>query len=314
MSATARAGLWIVGGMSLIAFSDNFIAALAEHVGLWQFHLTRSVMVLPVALGFAWLTGRLAGIRAHRPRRVAERCAMHVGALMMYFAALPAVGIAQAAAGLFTSPIWVVVLSALFFGERVGSRRILAVAIGFAGVCLVLGLGAEPVRAMSLVAIGAGIAYALGVIWTRHHCAAESALCFAVWQFVGLGLAGAVGAALVPVMAPALAGVEGATFAIQPWRGLTGWLAFQIFWIGLAGIVATGCLAEGYRAGPSSIVGLFDFSFLFWAPLFAWALWGDALAPRVGLGMALIVVAGALAIWSGARREGPPAPRRAGAT
>ena len=70
----------------------------------------------------------------------------------MYFAARPSVGIAQTAAGFFTSPIWVAVLSALLFGERIGPRRIVGVAIGSAGVCLGLGVGAEPVKPMALAA------------------------------------------------------------------------------------------------------------------------------------------------------------------
>lgn len=83
----------------------------------------------------------------------------------------------------------------------------------------------------------------------------------------------------------------------------------------MAGIVATACLARGYMSGAPSIVALFDFSFLFWAPFFAWALWGETVTPRMGLGMALIVLAGALAVWSGERAAAgaAPGPERAAA-
>ncbi len=64
-------------------------------------------------------------------------------------------------------------------------------------------------------------------------------------------------------------------------------------------------MAQGYKMGPASVMGLFDFSFLVWAPLFAWLVWGQILDLRTAAGMALIALAGALALWSGARVETP---------
>jgi len=225
--------------------------------------------------------------------------------LMMYFAALPAVGIAQTAAGFFTAPIWVAVLSALIFGEQVGPRRILGVVIGFAGVCLVLGVGAEPIKPMAVVAVAGGVSWALNVIWVRRHCMRETAVCLAVWQFIALFLAGLAGLALVPWLGSTLDGVPGTEFATLPWQPVMLVTLAAVFAIGLSGITATACMAQGYKMGAASIMGLFDFSFLFWAPLFAWLIWGDTVSLRMAAGMGLIVVAGALAIWSGARAVEP---------
>jgi drug/metabolite transporter (DMT)-like permease len=262
-------------------------------------------MVIPVAALFAVLTGQLPSLHPLAPGPVMLRSLFGTTGLMMYFAALPAVGISQAAAGMFTSPIWVALLSALFFGERVGPRRVLGVAIGFGGVCLVLGVGAEPIKPMALVAVAGGALWALNVIWTRRYCIDETAVCLAVWQFLALFAAGAAGLALVPWLGSVLEGVPGTGFATLPWQPL-GWSTVgAVFLIGLAGIIATGCQARGYLSGASSVMGLFDFSFLLWAPFFAWLVWGDVVSPRMGIGMGLIVVAGALAIWSGARAPAP---------
>jgi len=45
-STTLHAALFAVTGMALLGFIDNFIKLLAQEVGLWQFHLARSAMVL----------------------------------------------------------------------------------------------------------------------------------------------------------------------------------------------------------------------------------------------------------------------------
>jgi drug/metabolite transporter (DMT)-like permease len=308
MKPITLGALWIVGGMALIAVSDNLVGQVAREIGLWQFHVLRSGLVLPVALALAWAAGRFARLWPHAPGAVALRTAFSTLSLLMYFAALPAVGIAQAAAGLFTSPIWVALVSALAFGERVGPRRLVGAGVGFAGVCLVLGVGAAPVRPMAAVAVAAGLMWGLSVIWTRRYCLGESAAALAVWQFVAFLGAGLAGLAALPWLGTALAGVEGAGFATLPWRVPGRETLGLVAFIGLAGIVATACLARGYMSGPPSIVALFDFSFLFWAPFFAWVLWAETVTPRIGLGMALILVAGALAVWSGERAAAGAAP------
>ncbi|HSF95238.1 MAG TPA: DMT family transporter [Thermohalobaculum sp.] len=303
MNPTTIGAIWIVGGTSLIALSDNFVTGVAREMGLWQFHMLRSAMVVPVAAAFAVLTGQGRSLRPGAPGHVILRSLFGMAALMMYFAALPSVGIAQTAAGFFTAPIWVALLSAAFFGERIGPRRVLGVLIGFAGVCLVLELGARPIQPMALVAVAGGASWAMNVIWVRRHCAAETAVCLAVWQFLTLFAAGLAGLTLVDWLAPALEGVPGTEFATMPWQPLAWGTVGAVFLIGLCGITATGCMAQGYRMGASSIMGLFDFSFLLWAPFFAWLIWGATVAPGMGLGMFLIVVAGALAVWSGARAD-----------
>lgn len=55
----------VVLGMTLIGFIDNFVQVYAEHAGLWQFHLLRSLIAIPAIsssrgwLGFAY--GRPTG-------------------------------------------------------------------------------------------------------------------------------------------------------------------------------------------------------------------------------------------------------------
>jgi len=306
MNPTTLGALWIVGGTSLIAFSDNFVTGLSREIGLWQFHALRSAMVVPVAAVFAALTGQGRTLWPVSPAHVLLRSVFGMAGLMMYFAALPSVGIAQTAAGFFTAPVWVALISALFFGERIGPRRIFGVAIGFAGVCMVLEVWAGPVKPMALVAVAGGASWAMNVIWVRRHCLAESAVCLAVWQFLVLLAAGLAGLVFAPAIAPALDGIPGAEFATMGWRSIDRSTLGAVLLIGLSGITATGCMAQGYRMGPASVMGLFDFSFLFWAPLFAWLLWGDLVDLPVAGGMALIVAAGALAIWSGARAEHRP--------
>lgn len=299
--SAAAAALWVVGGMALIAVSDNFIALVADRMGLWQFQVLRAAMILPPVLAVALATGRLRLLWPRSAWRIAVRSLLAIVALMMYFAALPAVSIAVAAAGLFTSPLWVVLFSALLYGERVGRERLMGAVIGFAGVCVVLGVGAEPIRPMAVLAVAGGGFYALSVIWTRRQCARETAICMSFWQFVGFIALGGLGLAALPLLQGALGGVEGAAFVTRPWVAPDAEMLGLAFLIGASGIAATTCIATGYRSADASFIGIFDFSFLVWAPMVSWLLWGEVQPLRVVLGMVLIVLAGMLAMSSGRR-------------
>lgn len=293
--------LWIIAGMAVIAVADNFIGLVADRMGLWQFHLMRSGITLPVVAALAWVAGQAAGLRPASLRAVLGRSAICMVSMLLYYGALPAVGIAQVAAGLFTSPIWVVLITALQGRERVGWLHGAAALVGFAGVCLALDIGTRPLQPMSLVGLGAGATWAVSVIWTRRHCQGETALCLAVFQSLGMLLAAMLGLALMPLFAPWLAGVPGVEFVTKPWQAQDLVTFGLILVLGLAGILSTGCMAQGYKSGASSLMGMFDFSFMLWGPLVAWLLWGSTITWGAGLGMGLIVLAGALAVWAGTR-------------
>ncbi len=286
----------IVTGMLVLAISDNFISLVAERMSVWQYHAVRAAMVLPVMAGAMVLLGMGRSLWPRRPAAVFARSAFSISALLLYFSAIPAVSVSLAAAGLFTSPIFVVLISVLAFGERVGPRRIAGLVLGFAGVCLVLQIGTEPLRAMAIAPMIGGALYALNIIWTRRYCQEETAGALAFWNMAMFLLAGTIGMALTPWLSGAVGHLEGTGFAVMPVQDMD-WTAIAIVGaLGAAGGTGMVLLAIGYRGADSTFAALFDFSFLFWVPLFAWILHGDVLSWPVLSGMILIVVAGALAL------------------
>ena len=292
----------IATGMMLFAIGDNFIVLIAESMSVWQYHALRAALVLPgMALVMA-LLGLAGTIRVKRPAAVAARALFTVLALLLYFAAIPAVGVSLAAAGLFTSPVFVVLISVMFFGENIGWRRVVGLVLGLAGVCLVLEIGTQPIRAMALAPMLGGVLYALNVIWTRQFCQQESAGALAFWNMSMFLVLGTLGMLLTPWIFGLVGHFEGTSFATRPvswpdWQS-TGIVAA----LGVSGALGMVLLALGYRSAPSSYAALFDFSFLFWVPFFAWLVHGETLTRPVAGGMALIVVAGILALSGNVRQ------------
>lgn len=114
---------------------------------------------------------------------------------------------------LYTSPIFVMLLSAILFGESITARKLLALAMTFAGCVLVAGLaggGVTLTPVVFLIGLGAGFGYALYSIFGR--CALErgySSMTITFYTFVFSGLAtlfichpGEIPGLMTPALAP----------------------------------------------------------------------------------------------------------------
>ena len=70
--------------------------------------------------------------------------------------------LSTAAILLYTSPIWIMLMSVLFFREKLTGRKLLALALAFAGCVLVSGISGEGITAAGLlVGLGSGLGYGL---------------------------------------------------------------------------------------------------------------------------------------------------------
>lgn len=79
-----------------------------------------------------------------------------------YFTAITMMPLSTAAILLYTSPIWIMLMSLLFFREKLNRNKVLALVLAFAGCVLVSGISGEGITpAGLLVGLGSGIGYGL---------------------------------------------------------------------------------------------------------------------------------------------------------
>lgn len=296
MTATKDRTLMAAGLISIyafvIGFTDNYVRVIAEEAGLWQFHLTRSCMTaVLLGLGAVVLGWRI------RPRNwgaVVARSAIHGSAMVIYFGALAFLDVALVAAGLFTAPIWVLLISRFAYGHAIGPVRVIAVALGFVGVILVLGpeaLGGASLAA--LLPIIAGALYAMGNIATREWCGEESAQTLLAGFFGALGVIGALGMValmLMPLDVPA--GPDGFLQRGPVWASgeFYFWTAVQA----VGSLIGVGFMIRAYQITDASRASVLEYIILPASAFWTWVIWGKGLEPLAVFGMVLIVAAGSM--------------------
>jgi drug/metabolite transporter (DMT)-like permease len=281
----------MVCAMAIIGVIDNYIVRLAQEIGLWQFHFTRALMALPLVASLSVL-----GLGQIRPRRlwaVALRSLLVGLAMLFYFSALALMPIAQALAGLFTSPIFILLITTFGLRQSIGPWRVLAVAVGFCGILFVLQPDPQNFDWSILIPVAGGFFYALGAIATRSLCAGESTVALLAGMWLTLGLFGAIGLAVlffVPMdVVPGPAGFVTRGWVWPMWQAAP-WVLLQA----VGSVAGVFLIIKAYQLGEPSQVSVFEYSVMIFGPLYAWVVLGQQIGPWQIAGVGLIAVAGGI--------------------
>ena len=211
----------------------------------------------------------------------------YAGQAACFFAALHYASAGLVALLLYVYPTLVVILSAIFLGERLTAGRLALLAVGFAGLALMLGGGAGTATGVAL-GLGAAAIYSVYILVGARELARTDAL--ASTTVICLAAA-----ATFVVAAP----VTGPRFPGAAW----GWAALAALAV-VGSVVAILAFFEGLkRVGPATASIVSTFEPVFTAAL-AWLLLGESLTPAQ-MGGGALVLAAALFL---ARR--PPAAAR----
>ncbi|MFW8593392.1 DMT family transporter [Cribrihabitans neustonicus] len=296
-SGQTAAAQSMLAAMAIIGITDNAVPLMAEHIGLGQFYLLRSLVALP----FLFLMARagLGGMVPQRPGAVTLRAVLLAVSMVFYFSAVALMPIAQALAGLFTSPIIIVIVSVLFLRMRIGLVRISAVLAGFAGVLFVLQPGTAAFDWLILLPVAGGFFYALGSIATGRLCQGESTVAMLFVYLLAQGLIGAgllAGLEIWPQPVPE--GADG--FLTRGWAWPLWEMSHLILLQGFAAVSGVFLITKAYQLGEASFVAVFEYSVMIVGPGIAWLVFGQVLDGWQIFGIALIILAGAtIALRSG---------------
>ncbi len=268
------AAAWMIG--AVIAFSAMAIAGREASVSLDTFELMtyRSMIGIVLVLAIARLTGTLHQIRRNRLRTHIARNIAHFTGQNLWFWAVSVIPLAQVFALEFTSPLWVMVLAALFLGERLTWVKAAAGLLGFIGILIVVRPGSAPISPGMGAAALAAFCFAVTAIFTKRLTRDQSITCILFWltaiQLVlGLAFCLSDGDMALP----------SATSA--PW----------VVVIAIGGLTAHFCITSALALAPASVVMPIDFVRLPLIAVLGVALYSEPLELAVLAGAVLIFAA-----------------------
>lgn len=268
-----------LAALATFVVMDTIIKLLAAGFPVAQVMWARFVFgLLTVAIALRVLGGQVPW-RSRAPGLQTLRSLTLAACNFLFTSALVHIPLADATAVGFASPLFTVALAAVWLKERVGWRRWAGVAVGLAGVVVLLRptfiFGGQPVHWAMVLPLG-------------------TAALFAVYQILTRKLAG-VDDPRTTILHTSFAAAL-VTSAVMPfewtWPSAPSWGAFAL--LGLLGGLGHGLLVMAFARAPASLLAPMSYTQMIWAVLAGLLVFGDAPDVLTLVGMAVIAAGGVL--------------------
>ena len=264
---------------SLFAFHDALVKGVIMALPVAQIMFVRSLVIVLGCLivGRRQLLADLAG-STNLPMML-MRAVLTLSAWAMYYSTGRELQLAEMTTLYYVAPIITLLLAVGFLKERLTLARAGAAAIGFFGVVVACNPGGISIGLPALMVLMAALFWSIAMILMRTISKSESSLT----QIFFLNLVHLTAMGLV---------------SIWLWQAM-GWreLAFVVA-TGIIGGVAQFVLVEAARQVQASVLGIVEYSALFWSFLLGYLFWNEQPATLVYVGAALVVAAGLVLAWS----------------
>lgn len=271
---------WMTLAMLAFALTDMFMVFAAREMPVWQ-------ILFLFGTGGAVLFGLWARMQGHQwlspvllMRPVMLRNLAEVFATVCFVIALSRIPLSTLSAVIQANPLLVTLGAAIFLGEKVGWRRWLAIAIGLAGVLLILRPGAESFDPDILYAVAAAIGLSLRDLATRPVPKSVPTPLLASYSFAALAIAG--GAVLI---------VSGG------WVWPSVMIGLSIPASILLGMVAYFAITAAMRVGEIAAVTPFRYTRLVFAFFIAVVVFDESIDTLTLFGVAIVIATGLYSLW-----------------
>ncbi len=285
---------------AVVCFSLNDVGIkfLSGSYALHQVVFIRACVGLVVFFGLIMpFAGGLAVLRTRRPLAHLLRGLCVVFANMCLFLGLAAMPIADATAIFFVSPLVITVFSVIFLGEVVGPRRWAAVAVGFAGVLVIVKPGTAAFQLASLFPVAAAVLYATLHMLTRKIGGTETAPTMAVYIQLTFLVASALFGLGLGHGHFAGQGHPSLDFLLRQWGPVAWGDVPLLLMLGVTGVLGGLFISQAYRLSEAAFAAPFEYVAMPMAIVWGVTVFGTWPDRTAWLGIALILGSGLYLLW-----------------
>src|SRR2546421_2125331 len=270
---------WMIVAGFLFAAMGVFVKLGAAHFDAAELAFYRNFVGF-LAVG-ALVGVRRGSLKTHHGAAHFMRGLVGSISLIGYFYAMTQLPLATAQTLNYTSPIFLAIATVVVLGERFSGRLIGAIALGFAGVGILL----QPTfqggkETAALIGLFSGV--------------------FSAWAYLSVRTLGKLGEPdwrvvfwFTVIGSVLCAAWQLSTSSFHALRWDTAWM---VLGVGMTGTLAQLAMTRAYRTGNTLVVGALSDSTLGFAAVLAFLGWSDRLRPLEWAGMAAIIASGILAM------------------
>lgn len=274
-----------VAWMALTGALFVAVTAIVKHLGADV--PAAQAAFLRYALGLVFVIPMLrpifnAALTARQLRLFGLRGLAHTLAVILWFYAMARLPIAEVTAMNYLSPVYVSLGAALFLGEKLPPRRLIAVLLALVGAVIILRPGLRAVETGHIAMIGTAMLFAIGYLLAKR-------------------LSGEMSAGAIVGMLSITVTIGLAPFAYAVWVPPT---PVQLGWLFLVACFATAghfTMTLAFAAAPLTVTQPVTFLQLVWAVILGAVVFGEAVDAWVVLGGAVIMASVSFITWREAR-------------
>jgi drug/metabolite transporter (DMT)-like permease len=264
---------------AVVSFSAMALSAraLGEHLSVFQILFLRSAVGLPLLVAGLVAAGGIGALGALRTQKLGlhvGRNTIHVVGQLAWFYGVTVLPLATVFAMEYSSPLWAVLLAALFIGEYPTRAQMGGLLLGLVGILLIVRPGVEGLDWAAMIVLAAAVFFAASNLYTRVLGRTEQAIGIPFWMFV--------------VQLP-----FGLLLALADWQPIALADLPAILLLGLTGLTAHHSLSAALRLAPISQVIHYDYLRLPLIAVIGALFYAEPLDPFVFAGGA-VVLAGVL--------------------
>jgi drug/metabolite transporter (DMT)-like permease len=280
---TANASRPAAGIFWMILTGLNFVAvtAIVKHVGSDM--PAAQAAFLRYALGLVFLLPMIRPMRAaHLTRRQLRlfgiRGVAHTFGVVLWFYSMTQITIAEVTAMNYLNPVYVTLGAALFLGETLALRRMMAVLAALLGALIILRPGFRELSPGHIAMLGTAVMFAVSYLMAKQ-------------------LSGEVSPAVVVGMLSLTVTIGLAPLAAMVWGPVT---LDQLGWLFLVACFATAghyTMTLAFAAAPVTVTQPVTFLQLVWATLLGWLVFDEGIDGWVILGGSVIIASVTFISW-----------------
>lgn len=285
----------LIGIFWMLATGACFVAVTAFVKYLDNSIPAAQAAFLRYVLGLVFLIPMIKPMRAvtyTKPMMIqfGVRGFVHSLGVIMWFYAMTRIPIAEVTAMNYLSPVYVTLGAAIFFGERLAARRILAVGIALLGALFILRPGFRELNDGHLTMLGTAIFFALSYLMAKKF-------------------SDEVPASVVVGMLSVTVTIGLAPFAFAVWVTPTLTDLGILFIVACFATLGHLTMTMAFAAAPLTVTQPVTFLQLVWATLLGVVVFGEAVDSFVLFGGGMIIASVSFITWREAQlRRGAVTP------